>query len=338
MKRKVGVLATGLLAMLFASTVAVSQQATGSLFFANRVSGAYAAGYFDRYGDFHQTWLPGSTLFKAITSAISTPNGILVYNSSTGVGIVVQVKDDGTTSTLTYLFSPGWDNIVSVGDYLFFYKLDGTAAVGQITADGAFTAGMSYAAGSVPRYTSVIATANNVFLYNSADGSAATAYVYKGAFVYSQALLAGSVPTGYTYGLGLGNYVLLYNQLTGSTLIGVIDGRPGTFQSRATATLPAGYSKLVKHGRYALLYNPATGASTIGYVDRVSAAKFVITQQPAFSTAWTSIVSTNDDLLFYNSGTGAGAAGRIDDTGKFSQTPQSLPFSAGWSTVAATSR
>jgi len=44
-----------------------------------------------------------------------------------------------------------------------------------------------------------------------------------------------------------------------------------------------------------------TGAGAIGYVDPCSVERFMVTQKPAFSRYWTRIVSTKDDLLFYNS-------------------------------------
>ena len=94
----------------------------------------------------------------------------------------------------------------------------------------------------------------------------------------------------------------------------------------------------MRHDRYLLLYNSNTGGGTIGYVDRISAAKFVVTQQPAFSPGWNRIVSTNDDLLFYNGATGSAAVGRIDRNGQFQQTPQVLSFSPGWDFVVATTR
>jgi len=332
-------LLAGLLVMLLGPTPAWSQQPTGSLYFLNRAKSSEAAGYFDRYGYFHQTLnqFRGS-VFLGVTHMASTTNGTLAYNATTGVGTVVQVKDDGFVTENTYLFSPGWSFIVGVGDYLFFYNSDGSAAVGQITADGEFKSGLTYSPATFGQWTHIVATNNNLFFYNYADGSAATGFIDHGAFVSTQALSAGSLPIDFSYVVGNDNFLLLYNQQTGASLIGVIDGRPGVFISRATATLPAGCSKLVKHNRYVLLYNTNTGAGTIGYFDRVSAAKFVVTQQPAFSPNWTSIVSTNDDLLFYNTVTGSGAAGQIDSNGKFKQTPQALTFSPGWFGVVATTR
>ena len=154
----------------------------------------------------------------------------------------------------------------------------------------------------------------------------------------TQSLPPGSLPTDFDYIVSDGNFLLLYNQQTGGALVGVIDYRPGQFLSRWNGSLPPGYNKLVRHDRYLLLYNSSTGGGTIGYIDRISAAKFIVTQQPAFSAGWTRIVSTNDDLLFYNSITGSAAVGRIDRNGQFQQTPQVLSFSTGWFGVVATTR
>ena len=344
-RKPLAALLAGFLMAVLAPTAALAQHAVGSLYFLNRSDGSEAYGYIDKYGFFRQTFNGGITAVAApwigATHVVNSTNGLLIYNAGNGTASVEQIKDNGLPSRGgSYNFSLGWTNIVSIGDHLFFYNSDGSAAIGYITPDRKFVGMASYPQGSFLHWTHVIATNNNLFFYNSTDGSALVGYIYpsSGAFVQTQSLPPGSLPTDFSYIVSDGNFLLLYNQQTGASMVGVIDSRPGQFQSRWSGSLPPGYNKLVRHDHYLLLYNSNSGGGTIGYIDRISAAKFIVTQQPAFSAGWTRIVSTNDDLLFYNSITGSAAVGRIDRNGQFQQTPQVLSFSTGWFGVVATTR
>jgi hypothetical protein len=324
---------------VLAPTAAVAQHAVGSLYFLNRTNGSEAYGYIDRYGFFRQTTSSVNGLVGA-THVVNTTNGLLTYNAGNGGVSVKQIEDNGSIFGIGTGFSVGLDKIVSIGGYLFFYGYDRSGMIGYITAEGDWQRTNSYSPGSFLYWTHIVGTDNNLFFYNSTNGSAAVGYIYpsSGHFVQTQSLPPGSLPTDFSHIVSDGNFLLFYNQQTGAALVGVIDYRPGQFLSRWSGSLPPGYNKVVRHDRYLLLYNSNTGGGTIGYVDRISAAKFIVTQQPAFSPGWNRIVSTNDDLLFYNGVTGSAAVGRIDRNGQFQQTPQVLYFSPGWDFVVATAR
>ena len=344
-RKPVAALLAGILMAVLAPTAALAQHAVGSLYFLDRATGSEAYGYFDRYGFFRQTFSGGITSVAApwvgATHVVNSTNGLLIYDADNGTASVEQIKDNGLPNRGgSFNLSVGWNDIVSIKDYLFFYKDDGSAAIGYIAAsDRKFVGTASYLPGSFSYWSHIVATDNNLFFYNRTNGSALVGYIhpFSGAFMQTQSLPPGSLPTDFDYIVSDGNFLLLYNQQTGGALVGVIDYRPGQFLSRWNGSLPPGYNKLVRHDRYLLLYNSITGGGTIGYIDRISAAKFIVTEQPAFSAGWIRIVSTNDDLLFYN-WAGSAAVGRIDHNGQFQQTPQALSFSPGWFGVVATAR
>jgi len=336
----VAALVAALLMVVLAPT-AFAQEPVGSLLFVNRATDAQAFAYIDRYGLFHQTYsLLSNHTYAApgVSHVVNTANGFLIYHDQTGFAYVERIQHNGYPDLgYNYNSRVGWRDILSIGDYLFFYKGDRSGAIGYITpSDGRFVQTATYLPGSFGYWSHIVATDNFLFFYNRFDGSAAVGYIaVGGSFVTTEYYPPGTLAT-FDYIVSDGRFLLLYNQQTGASMLGVIE-KPGRFTLRGSLTLPAGYNKLVRHDRYLFLYNSNAGGGTIGYIDPYNFERFTITQQSAFSPSWTRIVSTKDELVFYNSVSGQTAVGHIDHSGHFLQT-QVLSLPTGWGHVVATAR
>jgi hypothetical protein len=225
-----------------------------------------------------------------------------------------------------------------IGEFLFFYKSDGSAAIGYLTPNGQMVNTKSYGPGSFAYWSIVLSTDSYLFFYNANNGAMALGWISpQGTFLQTWGVPASSFNSTFSYGVSNGRFILLYNQATGATFIGGVDTGGNALYAITSLTLPAGYTKFVGHGRYLVLYNSNVGGGTIGYIDEFAAARFVVTQSPGFPPYWTRVVSTTNHLFFYNSVSGAAQVGYIDGAGKYTETDGSL-LSPGSFAVVATTR
>src|SRR5207249_4615943 len=132
------------------------------------------------------------------------------------------IHEEGVAHNLSAV----WDQIVSIGNYLFFYaSIDRSGMIGYIGEDGKWSQTVHYSPGFP--WTHVVATENNLFFYDSTNGSGAVGYIWAGFLKYSQqSWPAGSLPIG-SYVVSHGKFLLFYNPTTGAARIGMLDHRPG---------------------------------------------------------------------------------------------------------------
>lgn len=83
--------------------------------------------------------------FKGLLPALQGENWLFAYNKNTGDGAVYALQEGALVKTQEYAgaFSKGWDIVVQSEGYLFFYRSDGTGAVGGIN-QGKFKTYTSY--------------------------------------------------------------------------------------------------------------------------------------------------------------------------------------------------
>jgi len=338
--KSVGAL-VAVLAISFLVPTAFAQQPVDFLYFVSQSNSSVAVGNID-YGRWTQNSIlaPDPYVPPGLTHVVNTANGILLYNAQTGSAIVEQIKPNGTRFVgSAYTFSAGWEKIVSIGEFIYFYKSDGSASIGYITPNAQYVATKTYGPGWFSYWSQVISTDSYLFFYNANSGAMSVGWITPQGTFQGTGGFPSSTLTSFSYGVSNGHFILLYNQQTGASWFGKISST-GQFISSVAgpSPLPPGCNKLVAHNRYLLLYNSNTGAGIIGYIGYVgSSDQFIVTQQPAFAPYWTRIVSTNDNLFFYNSVTGSAAVGHINGNGQFQQT-QVFSGSPGWFGIVATAR
>ena len=339
MQTQARTLAAGLVLALWCIP-AHAQQPVGALFFAHPGDGGMAFGCINRLGGYEQTYyIPGHPTSEVLgaTHVVNTANGFLVYNMNTGKAVVLRLTNAGYPALGGYYwFSRYWLYIVNLGDFLFFYNWNGSAAIGHLTPGGAFVQTQGGGPGWFGQWTHVTATDNHLFFYNENSGWAAVGYIHPdGFFVLTQVIPPGMLELGISYMVKNGSYLLLYNQQTGSTTVGYIN-RDGQFTITDTLVLPTGYHMLVQHAGHLLLQWTNNDSATIGHIDHDG--HFIVTQTPVIGSGVTRIVSTGEHLLFYIPNSGSGRVGYIDRDGQFQETANNVGLLTSLDHVAATAR
>jgi hypothetical protein len=308
---------------------ALAQQNIGSLFFLNSAYDSVAAGYVDHQGMFQGTYQSGNwagyTPSSGSTKVINTANGFLVYEPMSGAARVVRISHDGkpVKTWRQYWMSPNWDQIVGSGTFLFFYRADGAAAIGQITPEGYFVQTQGWGPGTFGTWSHVVATDSNLVFYNKANGVMVVGYIsfdgYWGYQSYAPYIMwyADTVTS-------LGRYVICYNSVNGVMEVIDID-RIGQANPTYAEQVGADYSQVVRHGADVVFYSRNSGSAKFGYID--SNGAFVTTHLTSvmmdlyhFGATADSVTSTGEALLFYNRQYGAAIVGAVDRAGEFHQT------------------
>jgi len=325
---------------LFAS-VAFAQQPVDFLHFINSSNSSVAVGKITVDGRFitTSTLAPDPYVPAGVTHVVNTANGVVLYNAKTGYAVVEQIKPDGTRFVGgVFNTAVGWEKMLSIGEFLFFYNSDGSAAIGYINPLAQLVNTKSYGPGSFGYWSIVLSTASYLFFYNINNGAMALGWISpQGTFQQTWAIPASSINSTFDGGVSDGRHILLYSAATGATFIGgVYTAGDGVYEI-AYLSLPTGYIKFIAQGRYLFFYNPNFGGGTIGYVDEFAADRFVVTETPGFPPYWTRMVSTTDHLFFYDSVSGAAQVGYIDGAGKYSET-EFLWLPTGSFSVMATKR
>ena len=305
-----------------------AQQPIGALLLANTGWGAVAFGRIDRFGSYEQTYVvPANSSSEVLgaTHIVNTTNGFLIYSRHTGRAQVMSLANNGYPMLgSSYWFSPGWQHIVGIGNFLLFYRSDGAAAIGHITPEGEYVEKQNGGPGWFGYWTHVTATDNHFFFFNAFSGWAAVGEIHPaGFFITTQVIppYTMPLPTTASYVASVGQYVLLYHQLTGATTVAYID-RHGHAEVTDLATLPAGYHILARHAGYFILHASNLDSATIGYID--DEGHFFITQTLTTGTGVSRIASTGEHLLFYWWSSSTGLVGSIGRDGLFHETASNV--------------
>jgi hypothetical protein len=322
------------------AATAFGQQPVDFLHFLNRADSSVSVGKISVDGQFTTTSAlkPDPYVPAGVTHVVNTANGIVLYNASTGYAVVEQIKPDGTRFVgNAFNTSAGWEKVLSIGQFVFFWESGGAAFIGYLTPNGQWVPTRSYSPGTFSPWSIVLSTDSYLFFYNAANGAMALGWISpQGTFLQTWGAPSSGFSSTFTYGVSNGRFILLYNVATGATFIGGVDTGGNALYAIASVALPPGYTKFVAHGRYLILNNSNAGGGTIGYVDEFAPNRFVVTQTPGFAPYWTRIVSTANHLFFYNSVSGAAQVGYIDGAGKYVETSTLLLPTGSFSVVATT--
>jgi hypothetical protein len=237
---------------LFASA-AFAQQPVDFLHFNNRSNSSVSVGKISIDGHFSttSTLAPDPYVPAGVTHVVNTANGIVLYNASTGYAVVEQIKPDGTRFVgNAFTSAVGWEKMLSIGEFLFFYKSDGSAAIGYLTPNGQMVNTKNYAPGTFAHWSLVLSTDSYLFFYNADSGAMALGWISpQGTFQQTWGVPSSGFNSTYSYGVSNGQFILLYNAATGATFIGGVDTGGNALYAITSLTLPSGYTKFVAHGR-----------------------------------------------------------------------------------------
>ncbi len=161
---------------------------------------------------------------------------------------------------------------------------------------------------------------DSVIFYNTTTGLGVTGTYINGVFTQMHTY---HFSTGWTYVVAGCNTIFFFNVRTQTAAIGTLVG--GTFSQTGSSSGWTNVQMVAASCDSLLVYNYTGGGTlTMPMNDGVLGSGTLY----HLSAKWTSIVATDDSVIFYNTGTGVGAWGRLI-AGQFTQTGSSTGFSKG---------
>lgn len=264
-------------------------------------------------------------LSLAATSHSQTVSGkVFAYSSTNLQGATSQINH-ANASVISLRsafggFSP-WSKVVSGGvDILFYNSATGHAAIGQVDGAGNFSTTQSIPDGEIgPGWTDITFHKGFYLFYNAGSGKAAVGNM-QGSNFRTYNTWNGSFSTGWTQITSTPNGLLFYNKQTGAAEIAdwdIVRSGPGFGQIsqvnlrhlNSVSNFSTGWTHVVNISTGVLFYRSDTGGSAV--VDVAPGGS--VSTKPASATAlpsgYDSILSQNDDILFYDKETGDVAIG-----------------------------
>jgi len=322
-------------------------EGAGRLFFIEPANGHIVTGAVNRNGQFVKE-LDGDFLSEAGRDVVvPVAAGALIYNSFAGGGQEF-VLDGNARYTFgsSSPFSAQWFYTIGLGEYVFFYDLNGDTSQGalvQFSPNGTFT--QTYTAHTFSPWSLVAPTDNSLFFYNKTTGLLSTATISVTGQL-SQNGAAATIGSGYTNLAAAGDDVLLFNFHNGaweSGLLNFVGGStPQTYTRavvHATDTLGlSGMDEAVAIDGRLLVYNSATGAAMLGHFQRVGgstpAGAFIKDTNLTLPKFFTNLMRAGEFLVFYSLGTGEMQIGYLDLSGAYHQT-EDFNFGIGFSAMVS---
>ena len=249
---------------------------------------------------------------------------VFAYSSTKLQGATGQINH--TNASVTSLrsafggFSP-WSKVVSGGvDILFYNSANGHAAIGQVDSAGNFATTQAIPDGEIDAGWTAITFHKGFYLfYNVGNGRAAVGNM-QGSNFRTYNTWNGSFSTGWTQIASTPNGLLFYNKQTGAGEVAewdIVRSGPGFGQIsqvnlrhlNSVSNFSRGWTHVVNIATGVLFYRSDTGASAV--VDVAPGGS--VSTKPASATTlpsgYDSILSQNDDILFYDKETGDVAIG-----------------------------
>ncbi len=328
-----------LVAMVLASAASVAQaQSIGRLLFLNPSTGATLVGGIDQLGQFHKYASGIRTPLIGKSVLVPTADGILAYSPSAD-GQIVRIDGVGypTFSNIINL-SPGWKQIVSFGDHLFFYNGGNGGAIVVVNSNGSVLQTQTIPNLSV--WSQIIPTNNYLTFYQKNTGNYAVAVIS-----YQEVLVSinyGTIGKSYTLFGAVGDDTMPYDPTTGSYEIDAIKysgNNSDNISVRSNGKILPGFNSVVESNGYLFWYNILNGRIVIGYIDKTlpTGGVWKQTQSAIASISWSSVLTAGQFILFYNKSSGSLAVGYISPQGQFVQT-YAANIDPSYSSVAATTR
>ncbi|MGO9674754.1 MAG: hypothetical protein ACLPSF_11410 [Methylocella sp.] len=339
--------------IIFAVLCGVSTKAyavgEGRLLFVNPTTGRVVGAGVDKNGNFHSAFDVVIPSQKGKDTIIPTTSGFVLYSYYNGGAQAYLMDGDGSIrpGALSYPFSKQWYDIISVGDFILFYNLNGNQGIGAVVEanpDGSLL--QTNTKTNLSPWTLIGHTNNYLFFYNKPNGLVVTATISSTGLLF-QNTTAVNLRSGYTNFASVGDDILLWNVANGLWESGSItyDALPSNdkYIAASVATTNSlglvGFDEAVESNGHLLLYNSATGAAITGHFIRPAQfggqpGTFVKDQSFVLPKYFTNLVQCGQFLVFYGFGVGQLQVGYIDFAGKY-QATQSFPMGAGLS-VAAT--
>lgn len=257
---------------------------------------------------------------------IGYSGSIFFYRAGDGAGAIATIQNGNLvqTDTLSGL-TPDWNFIVSpdsISNDLFFYRRDGTGAVGRVV-QGKFRQTQSINAQLTPNWSMIVPCGARLFFYRT-DGLGAVASINQAGNLEQTDSIDKLTPN-WTKIVCVGNQLagdrprnLLFYRKDGQGAIAFIDNAGKLRQTQSLQGLSPDWSQIVEdrdqnfsNRGHVLFYSAARGAATVAYIDTKGELRQTH-QVSGFARDWSHIVSHAGRLFFYRPDSTVAVA-RIND-------------------------
>jgi hypothetical protein len=292
----------------------------------------------------------------ATSHSQSVSGKVFAYSSKNLQGATGQINHANASFTTLKQpfggFSP-WSNVVPGGvDLLFYNSRSGHAAIGQVDGAGNFSTTQSIPDGQIGPGWTHITFHNGYYLFYNTDNGLAAVGNMQGANFRTYNTWNGSFSKGWSQITSTPNGLLFYNTQTGSGEVADWDfvrSGPGFGEIsqvnlrhlNSISDFSTGWTHVVNTSNGVLFYCSSNGRSVI--VDMVPGGSLSTRprSETTLPTGYDSILSQNDDILFYDRDTGDIAIGTTVHpvslkTGVWVRQNYPKYFSPGWTDLVPT--
>jgi hypothetical protein len=263
-----------------------------------------------------------------------------------GLGILVLL--------LTGAFGVSAQSLTPGREILFYNQSSAMAAVGQFDDYGNFVTVTTYTPDFVP-WTSVVSTPYGILYYSKQTGQGMLGWLdamgNHTIIRYYDPDPYGEFGAGWTNVVSSGGYLFFYNSLDGSAMVVFLQGDGSIWRAVPLYGFSPGWTHIVSTQNGLLFYSSNNGAGAVGLVNsgyvqgvddggpfesfEVSFQQLSGFQAGSFSLGWTSILETNNGVLFYRQSDGLQAMVDIDSNGGVTTRPGVQYLQPGYTAVVA---
>ncbi|MFN7929798.1 MAG: M4 family metallopeptidase [Blastocatellia bacterium] len=212
-----------------------------------------------------------------------------------------------------------WEAVGVSGAHLFFYNAqNGSAAAVQVTNAGQFGWQVGYGAGALStEWSNIVPVANYLLFYNTRTGLYAVAKVDQNGKMTT--VNNGYIARNMTKVAATDKHVFFFSEYDRSGFAGTVNTSSGAFS--VTQSFGAGafspWTDIVdtKYGMF--FYNRADGTVAVVNVQANGTLNQTDGKVRYLAAGYDQVVVQGEDVLLYNSATGAYVPGFVDSRGKF---------------------